>query len=858
MTISTTPTKSAFSPLLLVLAPILGLVLYILPGFLASDMTTDGKQLTVYNLQVTNPANWSSIWTDATPSHLAQRFAYRPVQAAMQRLVYGAWQESPSSYHALSLFLYLGVLVLFLLLAGSILRRPGARLAAALTLTLHPMFTQSVANVAAQGVLLSLLAMLGACYVLQLYRQGTLRLGWGVALVALLAFIAMGAHEMGFLLPVWLIAVAALTRVAPGEAAAGRAARRKRDEQPAAAPRSANLTVLAFALPLVALIALFLVMRQRALGAIFPTPLNAFGVPVMTAAPKLLCAYLARLFWPVHPTLFYPMPESWSLTPIIPVAWMLVFALAAFIVMTRRRWPAVALALILLLSPLAALTHLLPLTIAISEQPLAFALPGLALLVGALAELVAGAAWSFPPAPLRARILTAALCVVWVGMAWQTWARLGEWSRTENLLRVEAARHPASAAPLVELTDVYVRQDAVETARTTARQARRLATRAELDRIMELEATLAVNQKDDQRLRDLIDEAMAQKASSTPEHLVRMSIFAQQRDFKREYADLLRQQLKFYPDSFEACYALAQYELDEKNLKEAIRLGSLAIKNARGRAFMAKAFERYGIILAEAGQAPVAEKTLLQALQLDKGLYNAYIYLARIYWGRKDLENAKGVVAACFANAGARVTSYRDLVELYTGILESQNRPQEAVDWMAQQMDFFPSDVQLQLYGARYMIEFGRYDRAESAYRTLIQRPDIGRSGIDVMVGMGLVALRGQNDRAQAAKFWRKALELDPLNDEAKRFMKALEGGDSTAVQQAAATAAPATQAAAIPTSATAASAMPAPSSASVPAIKPPTVSGGGLSLGQSAPPPAATPAPAIPPAPPTTATATR
>lgn len=887
MAISTITHKNALSPLIMLLVPILGLLLYF--GTLDDEIINEGTQVTTANAQVNATDNWTTVWTAATPSHQVSRCAYRPVLVQLLRWEYKLWESSPSSYHSLNLILFLGVLLLFLRLSGSLTDRPSARLVAVITLALHPMFSQAVENIAAQGVLLSLLACLGAACLMQLYRQQKLGLGWSIALITFLGVIAVGSYEMGLLLPIWLAAIAALTHVEPPARPPRKSARRapaEDEDDEDLGPLSPAAKVLAFGFPLLGVIGLYLYLRNQALGGLAPQPLAGVG-SALAIGPSIVVAYLCRLFWPAHPTYFYLFPESGGYLLLPALGWFVFALLLALTLWACLRRRTLGLALLLLLTPLIALAHWVPLTFFMSEQPLAFALPGLCLLLGAVVGQVTASAWNFPPAGLRDKLVVGLLVLAWVAMGWQVIERGKEWNKAETLWDAEVARHPGRATPLVEKLGNYARQTglqgATERARSTARAARPVATPEELERIIEWEAVVAANLKDDDRLKELIDETLGSRRPGSLEYLSRMANLARTRDFVSESFDLWRRELKYYPKSFEAITTLAVLEEKNKNFQESLRLSFSAVLNANNKLRRAQALELYGIALANTGQYPAALFNLNQALTLDRTLYRAYIYMARIHWGMKNYTQAETAIRACYANVGPRLISYRDLAELETGVLESQNKPQEAVDFMIQQMNQFPSDIPLQIYGARYLIAMavydkGLYDRAIQAYSAVMRVQ--GAPKADIGVGMGLIALYGQNDPATARRWWEQVIQkLDPLNAEAKHFLAELDAAESSKSKptprpegSAPLAVAPTPAPRPVPPSSTPA----APSSATpkavppaTPALESPTPaipSGGGMSLGNpftspSAPPPApaikplGSPIPATPAAAPAVAT---
>lgn len=783
MAVSFVSPRSTISPLWALLAPILGMVLYL--NVLDHDLFGAGSQLTLQNTQVTEAQDLSSIWFSPTPPQDPTRSTYRPVLALLLRMEWLTWGNSPSSFHSVNLILYVSAMVLFFLLLGQLMPYSIATLAATLTFAFHPMASESVQSVAGQGELLALVASLGACSILQLNRGGRLRLGWCAPIIGLLMAVAVGASELGLLLPLWLLSLAALTEpVKSNSTSVVRPTRRKvkqKEKVPAAQEKTPDDPRLQrqiwIGLAVLAVLVGYCLLRWSALGDLTPPPEvssqaralvsgNAFAV-----GPAVVLAYLLRLLWPVHPTQVYtPATDPGVLLP-SAVGWVVLTILFGLTFLACRRWKLMGLALIMLLTPLLAISHWIPLPFTMSEGPLVFALPGFCLMLAVLIQKLAGVARALPSRGWWEKLGLAVLCLIWVGMAWQVWSRGRDWKSAESLWQAEANQHPRNAAPHLELLEMYVRQSNAEAAHREAALARKIARPADLDRIVELEAALASLQKDDRLLLSLIEQELKSPVIKRRGHLAQLAMYAGERRLAKEAEALWRKELKQYPDYFDALYELADLEFKHKNYPEARRLCVLALKESRHapEALRAKALSRYGVILAESGYLKEAIVELRAAIELDPHLYTPYIYLVRIYTGDKykNYEMAKSLISLCAQNVN--LTSYIDLADLYTRILDYQKKPAEALDWLMAVVAKYPSDVPLHLFAARYQMEHRRYDKAAQIYEHLGEVRGLEQA--DLFTGLGLLALYGEKNQTKAIAYWRKAIQVNPLHDEAKDLL---------------------------------------------------------------------------------------
>ena len=122
---------------------------------------------------------------------------------------------------------------------------------------------------------------------------------------------------------------------------------------------------------------------------------------------------------------------------------------------------------------------------------------------------------------------------------------------------------------------------------------------------------------------------------------------------------------------------------------------------------------RYGAMLAENKFLDDALEQLRQALRSDKTLYEPYVYLTRIYWGRKQYRLAEDTIARAIHQAN--VSSYIDLAQLYLGVMEDRGKEEgkqnemlrKAMSDLNYQCRVFKNDYPLHLYVAKVHLKYG-------------------------------------------------------------------------------------------------------------------------------------------------------
>jgi tetratricopeptide (TPR) repeat protein len=762
----------AISPWLLVLTPFVALVLYW--PVVNHPLFGEAARLISPNTQVTVAHPARSLWIGPTPVPDAAHGIYRPVWTWLLRRQWAMWANSPSSYHALSLLLFIGAGVLLLLVTSRLLEDPRARAASVLVFVLHPMASQSVQNLADQGLLWSLAACLAAVYVHLRYQEGRLGPRKAFWLLALLTGVAAGCHELGLVLPVWLLALGFWRRPPDAEAVkAGRGRGSGDTSQPRfAAPRPGQaLWLKQVALPVMLPVGLYLALRLVALHGLWAAlaaPEEAGG-PLAAKAPSFLALYLGRLVWPAESTVFFTLESGGSL-PSPAVGWAAAVLALAGLTAAARAWPRVALGLVWTLAPLAGLSHVVPLSRVGSEGPLLFPLVGVALLVGVGAEALLaapGAAGRRKPGPAaRRQALTVLLVAVGALLAWRTWTRTAQWSDPARFWEAEVARHPNRPDPLLAWMREALRLEQWDQALELSQRVQRTASGAQYDEVIELEAGYYAGRHEIDKLRAVLDRDLQSTRTMTPGHLTRLGRLALNERQGDMAESLMRKELDAHPHLYEANFELAGLERIRKQYGEALRLCSSAIQ-AADDARRPDALARYGMILADAGHREEAIRQLEIAVAANRAMYQPYTYLVRLYWGRKDYARAEDAINRCSLNAP--VTSFIDLAKMRTAMLLEQKQVQPMLDWQINLVNRYPTDAALLLYIARTQLEWKRFDAARGIYQRLSGLP--GPLQAEVWNGMALVAWFGDQTRDQAMRYWQRALQLDPNHAEARRWL---------------------------------------------------------------------------------------
>jgi len=291
---------------------------------------------------------------------------YIPVTWLSFALDYVLWGMRPAGYHATSVVLHTANAILFYFVARRLLhaavRADGRSVilgaaVAALLFSLHPLRVESVAWATERRDVLmgffTLLCVLAYLRAVERGSAGALHRGWQWTAVGFFG-LALLSKSVVVGLPVVLL----LLDVYP--------LRRSRGRSEAGPGTSGERTLLRLAIektPFVALAAaVAAVTLTVGAGHLLMTSLEALGVLQRLAiSTYALTFYLWKTVapWPLSPlyTLFHPV-LPWSLTYVIPAAFVVLVTLAA--ILGYRRWPAGLIAwatYIVLLAPVVGVLH---------------------------------------------------------------------------------------------------------------------------------------------------------------------------------------------------------------------------------------------------------------------------------------------------------------------------------------------------------------------------------------------------------------------------------------------------------------------------------------------------------------------
>ncbi len=316
---------------------------------------------------------------------------YRPLTLVASTIQWVAGGGQPFVFHLISVALYLSVALLVFALARRFLPEVAAT-AAALLFAAHPLHTEAIASVTAQGELLAAFPLILAVV---LYLDGR-RTGFSLARIwsiVALYFVACLVKEHAVLLPALLLAL---------EAALGPQERRSRQTR-SLMTRLAGAAIL------------YLGIRTAVVGGIvgeLPHPFwrGAGFVTRLETMLGLIPRGVALLLWPAHLQADYS-PAELSLatglgTPQLFALAILVATGILAIAASRAGRPAVAGGVGWLLLSLAPVSNLLvPTGLLLAERTLFLPSVGVVLIVGGLLHWGAGT-------PGRARLIGAGVVVL--------------------------------------------------------------------------------------------------------------------------------------------------------------------------------------------------------------------------------------------------------------------------------------------------------------------------------------------------------------------------------------------------------------------------------------------------------------
>ena len=249
---------------------------------------------------------------------------YRPLQMAVFASEYLAFGNRPWAWHLVSLCVNSGAIAaayfLLLELGGEDLALWGC-----LFFALHPMHVEAVVWVAAlPDLICGLLLFLAMLAYHRARSRGGGRALWRYALAVLAFFAAALTKETALLFPVVLLSYEFFYR---------------------RSPLLRSWEALQRLLPYAAALALYLVMRVNALGALEPRPgsyIHLSAGQLAFAAPVLIARYLGKLLLPLHFNFFYFTPPITAFHAASGAAILLLALLVTAPFLLRKRAPLLA------------------------------------------------------------------------------------------------------------------------------------------------------------------------------------------------------------------------------------------------------------------------------------------------------------------------------------------------------------------------------------------------------------------------------------------------------------------------------------------------------------------------------------
>ncbi len=729
-------------------AAVLAVCIYF--GAINSELLLEGRRLASNdNPQMRPDASIARLFDRPTPDIAVRSGAavYRPALAVLLRAERAAWNQSPSSFHSMNLVLLIGLLLLLQAWSGRLTQSLGATAAVTVTFAVHPMLGQAVRTIGGQGLLLALIAMIACLMLLRLWRGGRLGNAPAAVLIALGAAVAIGAHEVGLLLPVWLAATWALAKP---EAAPAPNGHKKKSGAPAG-----PLVFQPFHLPLifgpvVLVMVVYAVLRMIALGGLLPEAVGGGALPFGSAAALVV----QRILWPANPTLVYSIGHDASFLPPAWRGWVMLALVAVLTVALWKSRPVVALGLALTWSAWVAVAFGSSLSRMFSEAPLAVVLPGTCLAVGAALQ------------PLYRRRLAPALGLVWLPLIYVGFATGSHWHNATALWDAEARLHPGNPYPLLaELEDVALDPDK---ALGVVARVKPLVKRVEdRDRVVELQAGSYILANRTEDLDKLLGDEIAAGDEHTPNHMLRLVQGARIKGLENRAVGLLESEYARNPKSFGALYGLADVERKKGNITRALQLSEAAIKNAPDKKARGAALARYGMIIAEGGALQNAEVQLNLALKTDDQQYEAYLYLARVLRDQRKYPEAVATLNVCMSKMN--LESQVDVARIMVSILTAQKNQNVAAQWLLQTASGSASDFELNLFAAHYMVEVHRFRDANDLVGRLFPRAN-DRQRIELWNISAFVAFAA-GDYNAAEGLARRVLKADPNHREAAQLL---------------------------------------------------------------------------------------
>lgn len=724
--------------------------IFIYFGVINSELLLEGRQLTSDNNPQMRPgASIATLFVAPTPDLNVRSGVpvYRPALATMLRLERAAWRQSPSSFHSMNLVLLIVLLLLLQAWSGRLTHGFGATAAVVITFAVHPMLGESVRTIEGQGLLLALIAMIVCLIFLKLWRAGRIGNVWAAVLIALGSAVAIGAHEIGLILPVWLAAQWALTKPEPAPIPNGR---KKKNAAPAGPPAFKPVHILLIFGPIALVAILYGLLRMVALGSLLPAPVGGGALPFGSTAALVV----QRILWPANPTLVYSINHDASFLPPAWRGWVMLAIVAGLIVALWKSKPVAAMGLAMAWSAAAAVAIGSSLSRSFAEAPLPVILPGACLAIAVALQ------------PVFRMRLAPALGIVWLPMIFTGFTTGSHWRDAAALWDAGAKLHPGNPYPLLqELEDVSLNPDkAIEVAARVKPMVKRIEDK---DRVVELQAGSYILAGRTNDLDKLLGDEIAAGGDHTPNHMLRLAQGARIKGLENRAVGLLESEYERNPKSFGALYGLADVERKKGNLIRAIELIQEAIKHAPDKKARGAALTRYGIIIAEGGAFENAAVQLSLAIKADDQQYEAYLYLARVLRDQRKYKEAVNTLNLCMKNMN--LDSQADVARIMTSVFAAQKNPTVAAQWLLKTASEYPADFELNLFAAHYMVEVHRFKDANDFVGRLYPAAN-DRQRVELWNISAFIAFAARDYNA-AEGLTRRVLKADPNHREASQLL---------------------------------------------------------------------------------------
>jgi hypothetical protein len=400
---------------------------------LGNGFAYDDRWIIAANPNVHDLGAWWEVFGETYWPATRNAALYRPLTILAYVIEWAVGGGTPLIFHTINVVLYGAASVMVYFLAGQLLPRSAAWVAAAL-FAVHPVHVEAVGNVVGQAELWSSIAVIGAMTLYLRGRRDGLPLDRETRFVIVgLYFVGMFFKENGIVLPALLVAAEAFA---------------VRDRRPWRL-RFGELASLCVWLTLLALV--FLWIRIAVTGEIGGDVEHpALRTLVMSERAWVMLAlapeFARLLLWPQHLFADYSprhVPVLPSMHPDHAPGALLILCLLVLAIVSVRRFPLVTFALAWIAITMAPTANiLLPTGILIAERTLF--LPSVAVVI-AVAGLVPWCLAQLRQSSRSARTAAAGVLTVLLGAgAAKSAERQWAWKDSETVFRTLASDAPAS------------------------------------------------------------------------------------------------------------------------------------------------------------------------------------------------------------------------------------------------------------------------------------------------------------------------------------------------------------------------------------------------------------------------------